>query len=121
MLSLERWENSTPTRMESAVNVLLRYKLLDILSGVLDVPTHPDRHATPQVSIPNLPTRVHQVSKFQLKQQLCPDNFADSDISFGLDILHRQFPQDFDKGLVVFKQRKPNHILVGPIVPVIVL
>ena len=61
MLNLDHWENSTLATMESAVHVLLRYKLLDILSGVLDVETHPGRHTIPQVPIPNLPLRVQQV------------------------------------------------------------
>ena len=39
MLNLDHWEHSTPASRESAVHVLLHYKLLDILSGVLDVKT----------------------------------------------------------------------------------
>ena len=61
MLNLEHWELSTPSRMESAIHVLLRYKLLDILSGVLGIDTHPGKQTVSQVSMPHLPARVHKV------------------------------------------------------------
>lgn len=61
MLNLDHWDNSTPATMESAVHVLLRYKLLDILSGVLEIETHPARQTISQVPMSNLPGRVQQV------------------------------------------------------------
>jgi hypothetical protein len=61
MLNLDHWDNSTPATMESAVHVLLRYKLLDILSGVLEIETHPDKQTISQVPMSNLPHKVQQV------------------------------------------------------------
>lgn len=63
MMDMNYWEKcTTPTKMDSAVHVLLRYKLLDILSGVLDLEKHPSRVQVPQVALPMLPTRVQQVN-----------------------------------------------------------
>ena len=63
MMDLHYWEKSTtPAKMDSAVHVLLRYKLLDILSGVLDLEKHPNRVIIPQVVLGGqLPTRLQQV------------------------------------------------------------
>src|ERR1700677_2671510 len=62
MMDMDHWEKiTTPTKMDSAVNVLLRYKLLDILSGVMDLGQHPNRVIIPQVALSGLPTRVQQV------------------------------------------------------------
>ena len=63
MMDLHHWERSTtPAKMDSAINVILRYKLLDILSGVLDLQKHPNRMIIPQVVLGELPTRVQQAN-----------------------------------------------------------
>ena len=62
MMDMDHWEKiTTPMKMDSAINVLLRYKLLDILSGVMDPGQHPNRVIIPQVALSELPTRVQQV------------------------------------------------------------
>ena len=72
MLNLDHWDNSTPATMESAVHVLLRYKLLDILSGVLEIETHPDKHTMSQVLMSNLPHKVQQVCTSIAQHEIFP-------------------------------------------------
>ena len=72
MLNLDHWDNSTPATMESAVHVLLRYKLLDILSGVLEIETHPDKHTMSQVPMSNLPHKVQQVCTSIAQHEIFP-------------------------------------------------
>ena len=62
MMDMDHWEKIiTPMKMDSAVNILLWYKLLDILSGVMDLGQHPNSVIIPQVALSGLPTRVQQV------------------------------------------------------------
>jgi hypothetical protein len=65
MLDLDYWDKcTTPARMDSAVHVLLRYRLLDVLAGVLGCETHPEKKVFGHLPLVNLPGRVEQVSQF---------------------------------------------------------
>ena len=92
MLNLDQWDNSTPATMESAVNVLLRYKLLDILSGVLDIEAHPDKQTMSQVPMSNLPYKVQQVRTSICQHEIFLahpfDTLTATKIPVQLDIMH---------------------------------
>lgn len=102
--------------MDSAVHVLLRYKLLDILSGVLDVATHPARQTISQVPMTNLPTKVQHVSTGHLSISLLYQYLVVTNIFVQLDTLHRCFPQDHAERKLICQQTIPRNIFVGIII-----
>lgn len=64
LLNYDYWNGrTTPAKLEFAVNVLLRYWLLNILANVLGCPQHPQHVVAPQVSLTQLPKRVQEVSQ----------------------------------------------------------
>jgi hypothetical protein len=63
ILNLDHWDRvTTPNKMDFAVHVLLRYRLLDILANVLGCEIHSQKKVFAQVPHPPLPTRVDQVN-----------------------------------------------------------
>jgi hypothetical protein len=63
VLNLPYWDKcTTPARMDVAVHVLLRYRLLDILADVLGCEKHPEKKLFAQLPLPSLPNRVESVS-----------------------------------------------------------
>jgi hypothetical protein len=67
MMDSDYWGHcTTPAKLDFGVQVLLRYRLLDILANVLDVPAHADRRNTPQVTHPRLHQRIEQASTLSL-------------------------------------------------------
>lgn len=62
LLDIHRWDSATSAaKMDFAVHVLLRYRLLDVVSNVLGCEKHPLRKTYSKVNV-ELPTRVEQVS-----------------------------------------------------------
>jgi hypothetical protein len=51
--------------------ILFRYRLLDILANVLDVPRHPSLHNISRVPHPKLPDRMLKVSQLFNQQLPC--------------------------------------------------
>ena len=63
ILDSEHWDHcTTPPKIDFAVQVLLKYKLLDILANVLGCEAHPERKIYGQVPYPKLPNRMEKVS-----------------------------------------------------------
>jgi hypothetical protein len=61
-MDVDHWQGCTSApKLDFAVQVLLRYKLMDILANVLDCQRHPNRRVTPQSALPHLPQRMEQV------------------------------------------------------------
>lgn len=62
ILDSDHWDHcTTPPRIDFAVQVLLKYKLLDILANVLGCAPHPGRKIYGQVPYPKLPNRMEKV------------------------------------------------------------
>jgi len=61
LMDIHRWDSSTTAaKMDYAVHVLLRYKLLDVLSNVLGCEKHPLRKTQRKLNV-ELPNRVERV------------------------------------------------------------
>src|ERR1700675_3793713 len=56
VLDVDHWEGyTTPSRMDFATHVLIRYRLLDILANVLGCDKHPERRICPKIPPPRMP------------------------------------------------------------------
>ena len=98
IMNSDHWDHcTTPVKLDFAVQVLLHYRLLDILTTVLDLPIHPDRRNARQVYHPRLPNRIEQVSREIIFRSLSEKSRLVASLHLQLAFPRRQIRKDHPK------------------------